>query len=73
MAADVSVVFVVVFWLVAPRGAAPRFSLNAPPLLTDSAARESLRTGPEGSLIWRSDMGSLVTLTPLWPEGIGFP
>lgn len=38
-----------------PRGSAPRFPEYPPPVLVDSAARESLVTGPEGSVIgWRA-------------------
>lgn len=45
-----------------PKGSAPRFCANAPPWVVDSAASESLGTGPAGSLIgcWET-LRSVVT------------
>lgn len=61
VAPDVLVLFRVDLSPETPRGAAPRFSEYPPPVLVDSAARESLATGPEGSFMRSSALGSVVT------------
>lgn len=62
VAADVSVLFSVDLLPETPHGSAPRFCANAPPWVVDSAASESLGTGPAGSLMgcWEA-LGSVVT------------
>lgn len=73
MEAETSVLFTVDWSPETPMGSAPRLAEKLPPWRTDSAASESLVTGPDGSSTGCCERGSWVTLVPRLVGGRGVP